>query len=138
MSIDTVNSEEQMAGSHITEFHTPKDKEIVLEDLLSQVNQDFDNWHNRQLMAPEHDTDHEHHNPSDPPSNSFVDCKLVTHKDESIPSMAMENQDHTDIMDELSTMVGTDPNTVQGFINDMVGNTDTSTNQSKLSMPEST
>ena len=43
VSIDTVNSEEQMAGSHITKFHTPKDKEIVLEDLLSQVNQNFNN-----------------------------------------------------------------------------------------------
>ena len=58
VSIDTVNSEEQMAGSHITEFHTPKDEEIILEDLLSQVNQDFDNRHDQQLMAPKHDTDH--------------------------------------------------------------------------------
>ena len=35
VSVDMVNSEEQMAGSHITKFHTPEDKEIVLEDLLS-------------------------------------------------------------------------------------------------------
>ena len=47
-----------MAGSHITKFHTPEDEEIILEDLLSQLNQDFDNQHNRQLMAPKHDTDH--------------------------------------------------------------------------------
>ena len=69
MSIDTVNSEEQMAGSHITKFHTPEDKEIVLEDLLSQVNQHFDNCHNQQLMAPNRDTDHEHRNTSDSTSN---------------------------------------------------------------------
>ena len=29
VSVDTVNSEEQMAESHITEFHTPEDKEII-------------------------------------------------------------------------------------------------------------
>ena len=40
-----VSSKEQMVGSHITEFHTPEDKEIVLEDLLSQINQDLDNRH---------------------------------------------------------------------------------------------
>ena len=37
VSVDMVNSEEQMAGSHITKFHTPEDKEIVLEDLFSQL-----------------------------------------------------------------------------------------------------
>ena len=109
-----------MAGSHITECYTPKDKEIVLEDLLSQVNQNFDNRHDRQLIAPKHDTDHECHNPSDPPTNPSVDCKLVTHEDKSISSVAMQDQDHTDIMDEFSTMVGSDRNTVQGFINDML------------------
>ena len=49
-----------MAGSHITEFHTPEDKEIAPENSLSQVNQHFDIQHNRQLMAPNRDTDHEH------------------------------------------------------------------------------
>ena len=89
VSIDTMNSEEQMVGSHITKFHTPEDKQLVLADLLSQVDQNFDNQHDRQLMAPKHDSDHEHHNPSDSPSNPSVDCKLVTHEDESIPSVAM-------------------------------------------------
>ena len=37
VSVDTVNSEEQIMGSHITKFHTPDDKQIVLADLLSQV-----------------------------------------------------------------------------------------------------
>ena len=41
VSVDTVNSEEQMAGSHITEFHTPHDEQIVLAELLSQVDQNF-------------------------------------------------------------------------------------------------
>ena len=71
VSIDTVNSEEQMTGSHITKFHTPEDKEIVPEDPLSQVNQHFDNQHDWQLMVPKHDTDTDH-DPS-------VDRKLVTH-----------------------------------------------------------
>ena len=47
-------------------------------------------------MAPKHDTNHEHHNPCDPTSNKSVDSKLVTHEDESIPSVAMQDQDHTD------------------------------------------
>ena len=42
VSIDTVNSEEQMAGSHITKFHTPKDKEITPEDIMSQENEHCD------------------------------------------------------------------------------------------------
>ena len=37
----------------------------LLFDLLSQVDQNFNNQHNRQLMAPKNNTDHEHHNPSD-------------------------------------------------------------------------
>ena len=128
VSIVTINSEEQMTGSHITEFHTPKDEEIVLDDLLGQVNQDFNNQHNQQLMAPKYDTDHENHNPSNPPSNSLVDCKLITPKNESIPSVAIQDQDYTDIIDELSTILGSDRNTVQRFINDMVGKIDVSTN----------
>ena len=46
VSVDTVNSEEQMAGSHITEFHSPEDEQIVLSDLLKQVDQNFNNQHN--------------------------------------------------------------------------------------------
>ena len=49
VSIDTVNSEEQMAGSHITKFHTPEDKEITPEDTLSEENQHSNNEHERQL-----------------------------------------------------------------------------------------
>ena len=64
--LDTVNSEEQMAGSHITEFHTHKDEQPVIADLLSKENQDFDNQHDQQLMAPKHDTGQGRHNPSDP------------------------------------------------------------------------
>ena len=33
VSIDTVNSEEKIAGSHISEFHTHKDKQPVVTDL---------------------------------------------------------------------------------------------------------
>ena len=108
-----------MAESHITEFHTPEDKQLVLADLLSQVDQNFDNQHNQQLMASKHYNDHGHHNPSNPQSTTFVDCKLVTHKDESISSVTMQNKDHTDIMDELAAMLRPP-------------------NQLKSSMPEST
>ena len=45
VSIDTVNSEEQMTGSHITKFHTPEDKEITPEDTLSEKTQHFNNEH---------------------------------------------------------------------------------------------
>ena len=73
-------------------------------------------------MAPKHDADHGHHNPCDPPFTISVDCKLVTRKDESIPSVTMQDENHTDIMYKLATMVGSDRNMVLGFINDIVGN----------------
>ena len=37
VSIDTTNSEEMMAGSHITELHTHEHKEPVPPELLNQV-----------------------------------------------------------------------------------------------------
>ena len=40
VSIDTVNSEEKMTGSHITKYHTHNDKQPIVEDLLSQEDQD--------------------------------------------------------------------------------------------------
>ena len=66
VAVDTVNSEGQMTGSHISKFHTYKDKQPALADLLSQEDQNFDNQHNRPLMAPKNDTDHGRHNPSNP------------------------------------------------------------------------
>ena len=130
-----MNSEEQMAGSHITKFHTPDNKEITPEDTLSEENQHFDNEHERQLsfnrkcMASNHEIDHEHQNTRDSTSNPSVADEFVTHEDESIPSVAMQDQDHTDIMEELATLVGSNRNMVQGFINDMVGNTNAPTSQ---------
>ena len=56
-------------------------------------------------MAPKHVTDHGHDNPSNPQPTTSVDCKLVTHKDESIPSETMKNEDTTDIMDELAAII---------------------------------
>ena len=41
------------------------------------------------------------HNPQ---PTTFVDCKLVTREDESIPSETMKNEDNTDIIDELAAM----------------------------------
>ena len=37
VSIDTANSEEMMAGSHTTEFHRHKHKELVTTDLLNKL-----------------------------------------------------------------------------------------------------
>ena len=67
--IDTLNSEEKMAGSHITKFHTHKDEQPVIADLLSQEDQDYDNQHN---------TGQGHHNLKNLQSNTSVDCKLAT------------------------------------------------------------
>ena len=67
-----------MVGSNITKFHTQEDKQIVLTN-LKQVDQNFNNRHAQQLMAPKHDSDHKHHNPSNLQSTTSVDCKLVTH-----------------------------------------------------------
>ena len=88
-------------------------------------------------MVPKHDTDHENHNPNNPTFDPSVGGKLVTHKDKLIPSVTMQDQDYTYIMDELVAIIRSDRNTVQRFINDMVGNTNTPTSQSKPSMPES-
>ena len=102
-----MNSGEQMTGSHITKFHTPKDEEITPEDTLSEENQHFDNEHDQQLsfyrqhMVSNHETDHEHQNTSDSTYNPCDDDELVTHKDESIPPVAMQNQDHSIFMQEI-------------------------------------
>ena len=55
VSIDTVNSEEKMTGSHITESPTHKDEQPVVTDLLSQEDQDYNNQHDQQLMTRKHD-----------------------------------------------------------------------------------
>ena len=102
--IDTVNSKEKMAGSHITEFHTHEDEQPVVMDLLSQGNQDYDNQHDQQLMTRKHYNIQEHHNPSNPQPKTSVDCKLAIGTDESFSSEAVENGYTTNIMDELATM----------------------------------
>ena len=94
-----------MAGRHITKFHVHKDEQPVIADLVSQEDQDYDNWHDQQLIAPKHDTGQGYHNPSDPQSTTSVDCKLVTGKDESSSSETIKNEDTADIMDELEAMI---------------------------------
>ena len=91
MSIATVNSEEKMAGSHITEFHTHKDEQPVVTDLLCQGNQDYNNQHDQQLKTHKHDNGQGHHNPTDQQSTTFVDCKLATGEYESFSSRAAKN-----------------------------------------------
>ena len=102
--IDTMNSEEKMAGSHITKFHTHENEQTVVTELLSQENQDYNNQHDRQLMIRKHDNGQEHHNPSNSQCITSVNCKLATGKNESFSSEAVENGDTTNIMDELATM----------------------------------
>ena len=105
MSIDTVNSEEKMAGSHIAKFYTHKDEQLVIADLLYQEDRKYDDQHDQQLMTHKHDTRRGHHNPSDPQSNTSVDHKLVTGKDESFSTEAMKNEDIIAIMDELTIVI---------------------------------
>ena len=89
-------------------------------------------------MASNHETDHEHQNTNDSTYNPSADNELVTHKDELIPSVAMQDQDHANIMQELKTLVGSNRTTVREFINDMVVETNTPTSQSKPPMSETT
>ena len=136
---DTVISEEKMAGSHITKFHTYKDKQPVVEDPLSQVDQDYNNQHarqlmtcdvedllsqedqdynnrhNRQLMTCKHDTGQGYHNPSNPQSTKSVDCEVTTGKNELFSSEVVKNVNTTDIMDELAAMIRP-PNPTESLI----------------------
>ena len=56
-------------------------------------------------MAPKYDTGWGDHNTSNPQPTTSIDCKLITHKDEPIPSETMKNENTTDIIDELAVMV---------------------------------
>ena len=102
VSVDTVNSEEQLVGNHITKFHTHEDKQPAIEDLLCQEDQKYDDQHDQQLTTHEHNTCQGHHNPSNPPSNTSVDHKLVMCKDESFSTEAIKNEYITAIMNELT------------------------------------
>ena len=111
-----MNSEEKMAGSYIIKFHSHKDKQPVVTDLLSQGNQDCDNQHDQQLLTCKHDTGQGHHNSSNPQSTTSVDCKLATGKYESFSSESVKNGDITNIVVEIL-------NILEGFINDMISET---------------
>ena len=102
--VATVDSEEQMTGRHITEFHTHKDKQPAIADLLCQEDQKYDDQHNQQLTTHEHNTRRGYHNSSNSPSNTSVDHKLVMCKYEPFSIEAMKNEDITTIMDELTTV----------------------------------
>ena len=93
-----------MTGSHITKFHTHKDKQPAIPNLLCQEDQKYDDQHDQQLTTHEHNTRRGHHKPSNPPSNTSVDHKLVMCKDKSFSTEAMKNEDITAIMDELTTV----------------------------------
>ena len=106
VSIDTVNSEETMTGSHITEFHTSKQEEPVTTELLNKVS-------NAPEMTRKYCVDGGHHNQSDPQSAKSAECKLNTHKDDSFSS-------NTIGMGDIAKVMGKTLNMVEGFINDML------------------
>ena len=56
VSVDMVNKQEQMTGSHITKFYTHRDKQPAIADLLCQEDQKYDNQHYQQLTTCEHNT----------------------------------------------------------------------------------
>ena len=116
MSIDTANREEKTVGSRITKFYTHEDEQLVITDLLSQENQDYDNQHYQQLMTRKHDACQGYHNPSNSQSTTSLVCKLATGKDESFSSEGVKNRGIAEIMGETLNMV-------EGFINDMVSET---------------
>ena len=68
-------------------------------------------------MTREHDTGQGHHNPSNPQSNTSIDCKLAIGKDGPFISEIMKNKDTTDIMDELATMIQP-PNQLKSLISE--------------------
>ena len=59
VSIDTENSEEIMAGSHITKFHTSKQEEPITTELLNKAS-------NVPKLTYKHDAGRGHHNQSNP------------------------------------------------------------------------
>ena len=81
-----------------------KNEQSIIADLLCQEDRKYDDQHDQQLMTHEHNTRQGHHNPSNPPSNILVDSKLIMCKNESFSTEAMNNEDITAIMDELTTV----------------------------------
>ena len=106
LSIDTANSEEMMAGSHITEFHSSKQEEPVIIELWNKVS-------NVPKVTRKHGADRGHHNQSDPQSAKSTDCKLNIRKDELFSSDTIGNWDVAKVMRKTLNMVG-------GFISDML------------------
>ena len=76
VSIGTVNSEEMMVGSHITEFHTYKQEEPVTTELSNNAS-------NVPGQTCIHDADGGHLNQSDSRSAKPTDYRLHTYEDDS-------------------------------------------------------
>ena len=96
VSINTANSEEMMAGSHIIEIHTSKQKELVTTELSNKVS-------NVPEVIRKNGDDGGHHNRSDPQSAKSTDYKLNTCKDDSISSSTAGNGDVAKVMWKRST-----------------------------------
>ena len=70
VSTNTANSEDMMAGSHITKFHTHEHEEPVTTELLNKIS-------NTPGVVCKHNICQEHHNRSDTQSTTSVDYKLA-------------------------------------------------------------
>ena len=106
MSIDTANSDEMMAGSHITELHTSKQEESVMTELLNKAL-------NIPGLSCKHGTSRGHPNQSDSQSANSTDYRLNTHMDGSFSSNTIGNKD-------VAKVIGKSLNMVEEFINDML------------------
>ena len=101
-----VNSEEMMAGSHITKFHTFEQEEPVTTELLNMESNVPD-------LTRKHDTGGGHHNQSNPQSARPTDYKLNTREDDSFSSNIVRKED-------VAKVMGKTLNMVEGFINNML------------------
>ena len=106
VSINTATSEEMMMRSHITEFHTSKQEEPVITELLNKAS-------NVPGLIHKHGASGRHHNQSDGTSAKPTDYKLNTRKDGSFPPNIVGKEDVTKVMGKTHNMV-------EGFINDML------------------
>ena len=103
VSIDTANSEEMIARSHITKFHTSKQKEPVTTELSNKAS-------NVPGLTCKYDAGGGHHNQSNRRSAKPTDYKLNTREDGSFFFNTMKKEDVVKVMEKTLNMM-------EGFIN---------------------
>ena len=104
VSIDTANSEEMMAGSHVIEFHTSKQRELVTTKLLNKAS-------NVSGLTLQYGVGGGHRNQSNRRSVKPTDYKLnITHEDDSFSSNTVGKED-------VAKVIGKTLIIVEGFVN---------------------